>query len=414
MGSPMSSEMAIRARQVSKAYQLSLPRPNGRRWLGKRSKETFKALTDVSFDLPAGQVLGVVGRNGAGKSTLLKILSRTTSPTAGHIELRGRVGSLLEVGTGFHPELNGRENIYLNGTILGMTKAAIRRSFDDIVDFAEVHRFIDTPVKHYSSGMYMRLAFAIAAHLEPEILIVDEVLAVGDAAFQAKCLGKMQEVSGRGRTIVFVSHNTAAIEALCDLALYLQSGRVEMIGSTPQVIEAYLSDMCTPVGEATGGVFEIPPGNRPCALLRRLVIGDRRGCPTAVVRIGEPMTFRLSVEGMGAHPAPYFGLRLRSAAGQLVAGMNTSMKPGADRADPDSAEVLFHLNRLPLAPGSYWVDLGVGTRRGDERLDYVERAGWFEVLPGRFYDSTYPVSAGEGLVFLDFDWEARPVAESAT
>lgn len=211
---------------------------------GDPSHEEFWALRDVSFDVEQGEVFGIIGRNGAGKSTLLKILSRITEPTAGRAELRGRVVSLLEVGTGFHPELTGRENIYLNGAILGMTRAEIKRKFDEIVEFAEVERFLDTPVKRFSSGMYVRLAFAVAAHLEPEVLIVDEVLAVGDAEFQRKCLGKMRAVAETdGRTVLFVSHNMAAIEALCSRAIVLRGGRVAGIGDVDEQIRLYMGEL---------------------------------------------------------------------------------------------------------------------------------------------------------------------------
>ena len=222
--------------------------------------EEFWALKDVSFDIQQGDRVGIIGRNGAGKSTLLKILSRITEPTSGKVLIKGRVASLLEVGTGFHPELTGRENIFLNGAILGMSKADIKRRFDEIVAFAEVEKFLDTPVKRYSSGMYVRLAFAVAAHLEPEILIVDEVLAVGDAQFQQKCLGKMEDVGKEGRTVLFVSHNIAAISRLCSRAVYLNRGEVEKIGTTPDVIESYLSaGIFAQSGEAlfTGGENEI-------------------------------------------------------------------------------------------------------------------------------------------------------------
>ena len=211
-------------------------------------RSDFWALKGVSFELPPGEVLGVVGRNGAGKSTLLKVLARVTQPTTGRVELRGRVGSLLEVGTGFHPELTGRENIYLNGAILGMKRAEIDRKFDAIVAFAEVEQFLDTPVKRYSSGMYMRLAFAVAAHLEPEILIVDEVLAVGDAEFQKKCLKKMGDVTEEGRTILFVSHNMGAVQTICRRALLLDHGRLKRFGPTEEVVAEYLK-----VGEAAEG-----------------------------------------------------------------------------------------------------------------------------------------------------------------
>jgi lipopolysaccharide transport system ATP-binding protein len=204
------------------------------------TSELFWALKDVSFEVPQGSVVGVIGRNGAGKSTLLKVLSRITEPTEGCVEIHGRVGSLLEVGTGFHPELTGRENVFLNGAILGMRRAEITSKFDEIVAFAEVDKFIDTPVKHYSSGMYMRLAFAVAAHLDPEILVIDEVLAVGDAQFQKKCLGKMGDVAKQGRTVLFVSHNLPVIQALCSEVVVLNSGRVQVTGSTGDGIQAYM------------------------------------------------------------------------------------------------------------------------------------------------------------------------------
>ena len=202
----------------------------------------FWALKDISFDVQQGDVLGIIGKNGAGKSTLLKVLSRITSPTSGEYKVKGRIASLLEVGTGFHPELSGRENLFLNGAILGMTRNEIKSKFDEIVDFSGVEKFIDTPVKRYSSGMYVRLAFAIAAHLDPEILIVDEVLAVGDAEFQKKCMGKMKDVSGQGRTVLFVSHNIAAIKSLCTKGLYLKNGRVEKSGLIEPVIAEYLAE----------------------------------------------------------------------------------------------------------------------------------------------------------------------------
>lgn len=231
-----------------------------RRWRRLRGEESaaerFWALQDVSFDVMQGDVLGVIGRNGAGKSTLLKILSRITAPSRGHVTVRGRMASLLEVGTGFHPELSGRENIFLNGALLGMSRADIAKKFDEIVDFAEVDKFIDTPVKRYSSGMYVRLAFAVASHLEPEILVVDEVLAVGDFEFQRKCLGKMQDVSGDGRTVLFVSHNLAAVQVLCGKALLLDGGEVRRLGPTSEVVTDYLENV-----ERGGGTIESMSGD---------------------------------------------------------------------------------------------------------------------------------------------------------
>ncbi|MEQ1527386.1 MAG: ABC transporter ATP-binding protein [Gallionella sp.] len=228
--------------------------------------EEFWALNDVSFDIKQGDRVGIIGRNGAGKSTLLKILSRITEPTSGKISIKGRVASLLEVGTGFHPELSGRENIYLNGAILGMSKAEIKKKFDEIVAFAEVERFLDTPVKRYSSGMYVRLAFAVAAHLEPEILIVDEVLAVGDAQFQKKCMGKMEEVGQEGRTVLFVSHNMVALKSLCEKAVWLNAGRVVETGRAHDVVSNYLQKDVQVNMRQVWSDQESAPGNKSVRL----------------------------------------------------------------------------------------------------------------------------------------------------
>ena len=227
----------------------------------RQEKETFWALKDVEFDIKKGDVVGIIGRNGAGKSTLLKILSRITEPTTGKLTLYGRVGSLLEVGTGFHPELTGRENIFLNGAILGMSKSEIARQFDAIVDFSGTEQFLDTPVKRYSSGMYVRLAFAVAAHLNPEILIVDEVLAVGDAEFQKKCLGKMQDVAHSGRTVLFVSHNMAAVQQLCQRAVLLQEGKIVSDGSISQVVDCYLNNGRQSNSEVVYSDLSLAPGD---------------------------------------------------------------------------------------------------------------------------------------------------------
>ncbi len=240
--------------------------------------ETIWALKDVSFEVKKGEVVGIIGRNGAGKSTLLKILSSITEPTTGEVKLYGRVGALLEVGTGFHPELTGRENIYLNGAILGMSRAEIKRKFDEIVAFAEVEKFIDTPVKHYSSGMGLRLGFAVAAHLEPEILIVDEVLAVGDAAFQKKCLGKMGEVAGEGRTVLFVSHNMAAVQSLCERGIVLSAGQLVVDGAVSNAISTYLATMTSISTERVWDSPEEAPGC-PEVKLHRISVRPADGTP---------------------------------------------------------------------------------------------------------------------------------------
>ncbi|HEX9918889.1 MAG TPA: ABC transporter ATP-binding protein, partial [Pyrinomonadaceae bacterium] len=258
-------------------------------------ESTFWAVKDVSFEVQPGEVVGIIGRNGAGKSTLLKMLSRITEPTTGRIELYGRVGSLLEVGTGFHPELSGRENIYLNGAILGMAHTEIARKFDEIVAFAEVERFIDTPVKHYSSGMYLRLAFAVAAHLEPEILIVDEVLAVGDMRFQRKCLDKMQDVGKRGRTVIFVSHNMPAITRLCPRTILLDGGTVLRDGPSYQVVSAYLSTGLGTTAARSWPDLATAPGN-DVTRLRAVCVRTAAGQVTDALDIRQPVEIEVEYE----------------------------------------------------------------------------------------------------------------------
>ncbi len=316
------SDLAIRVDNLGKQYRIGAAQERYRTLrdslvraaknpvgalLGKfgPSNDTIWALKDVSFEVKKGQVLGVIGRNGAGKSTLLKVLSRVTEPTEGYAEIRGRVGSLLEVGTGFHPELTGRENIFLNGAILGMKRTEIDRKFDEIVAFSEVEKFIDTPVKRYSSGMYLRLAFAVAAHLEPEILVVDEVLAVGDAEFQRKCLGKMSDVAQEGRTVMFVSHNMSAILRLTEETILLDKGELVLRAPTPQAVDHYMSAGFSQVGERIWEVDEVPSQAapfRPIAL--RVHNQDHKVVDT--VRSTEPVTICIEY----ALDAPITGLRV--------------------------------------------------------------------------------------------------------
>src|SRR5574339_1214439 len=271
----------------------------------RMNKNFVWALKDVSFDVEEGKVLGSVGRNGAGKSTLLKILSRVTEPTEGTVTVRGRVGSLLEVGTGFHPELTGRENIYMNGAILGMKRTEIDKKFDEMVDFSEVGQFIDTPVKRYSSGMYLRLAFAVAAHLEPEILVVDEVLAVGDAEFQRKCLGKMSDVAQEGRTVLFVSHNMSAILRLTQEAIVLDRGQMAYRAATPEAVDFYLASGQTESGERVWEADEVLPSSSPFRPIS-LRLKNQAGKVVETVRSTEPVT----VEWEYQIEAPITGLRV--------------------------------------------------------------------------------------------------------
>ncbi len=306
---------AVRVDNLGKAYPLARPgrrdtSPRGkvRRWLRRlwprrparaRDADIFWALKNVSFDVQPGEVVGIIGRNGAGKSTLLKVLSRITEPTEGIARIQGRVGSLLEVGTGFHPDLTGRENVYLNGTILGMRKAEITRNFDDIVAFAEIERFIDQPVRSYSSGMYMRLAFAVAAHLTPEVLLLDEVLAVGDAAFQKKCLGKMQDVAGHGRTVLFVSHDMQSVRRLCQRAVLLQEGRIERLGPTAEVVKGYFHESADPPCARTWPATYNPRNSDVCRLVRARLL-DAAGQCRDQFAIHEPIRVEILYERLSS------------------------------------------------------------------------------------------------------------------
>ncbi|WP_045868844.1 MULTISPECIES: ABC transporter ATP-binding protein [unclassified Tolypothrix] len=302
------SETIIKVEKVSKKYIIghqqqerytairdvityktkALLNPFKSKYKAQNNQEEFWALKDVSFEIKQGERVGIIGRNGAGKSTLLKILSRITEPTAGRINIKGRVASLLEVGTGFHPELTGRENIYLNGAILGMSKAEIQRKFDEIVTFAEIEKFLDTPVKRYSSGMYVRLAFAVAAHLEPEILIVDEVLAVGDAQFQKKCLGKMDDVSKEGRTVLFVSHNMTALQSLCNRSIWMNNGKVLEDGLSSFVISNYLAKSASAVTEQVWDKEKEAPGNNNVRL-HRVSVCPEPGNPSDEMNVSTPI-----------------------------------------------------------------------------------------------------------------------------
>jgi len=296
--------------------------------------EEVWALKDVNFEIKRGEAVGIIGRNGAGKSTLLKILSRITEPTTGRLTIRGRVASLLEVGTGFHPELSGRENIYLNGTILGMTRVEIKQKFDEIVAFAEIEKFLDTPVKRYSSGMYVRLAFAVAAHLEPEILIIDEVLAVGDAQFQKKCLGKMEKVGKEGRTVIFVSHNMGAIKRLCNRSLLLREGILDLDGASEHVINNYLSGgHCDSVLEKYW-LQEEAPGD-DSLILKAVRVFSSEEKHTYELRIEEPIIIEIEVSILKNLPEAFFSIYIINSDGVIVLhtsdimnGQNAERKSG--------------------------------------------------------------------------------------
>jgi lipopolysaccharide transport system ATP-binding protein len=342
------------------------------------SVEHFWALKDVSFDVKQGDVLGIIGRNGAGKSTLLKILSRITEPTHGRVRIKGRVASLLEVGTGFHPELTGRENIYLNGGILGMSRAETRAKFDEIVAFAEVEKFLDTPVKRYSSGMYVRLAFAVAAHLEPEILIVDEVLAVGDAEFQKKCLGKMSDVAGQeGRTVLFVSHNLDSILRLCGRVLWLNSGSVQEIGPPASVIHAYSRQRSS--DNRTIYLFERhrPSGVRQKAILQNISCHAEDGAVWNYP-FGSVLDFECVILAKSRISTLHFACAIFSSSGFEIAGARTQLEALSTHFEPGQYKVRVCIPHLRLAPENYSISLGLKSESGEE--DFVAEAAVFEVI----------------------------------
>jgi lipopolysaccharide transport system ATP-binding protein len=412
------SDLAIRVEKLGKQYRIggpTAPYRTLREQLGRAvaaplralrrgergDDRLFWALRDVSFEVRRGEVVGIVGRNGAGKSTLLKVLSRITEPTAGEVDLHGRVGSLLEVGTGFHPELTGRENVYLNGAILGMTRREIARKFDEIVAFAEVEKFLDTPVKHYSSGMYMRLAFAVAAHLEPEILVVDEVLAVGDAAFQKKCLGKMGDVAREGRTVLLVSHNAYAISRLCAKGICLEAGSVVRVGSVREALSAYHQLLEESAGKATTEQWE-----------RRLGNGDYRfewvKPEKQVYAPGEVKVFHFSLRkrrevpyqlSVSAHILDGEGMVLVQCDSRLV---------GVEFQGRDVIDGTFALRTPWLKPGEYTADFFICASTGGI-VDWYQRACKLSVQGIPPYPHCGPGSCYEsGCVFADFDWNILP------
>jgi lipopolysaccharide transport system ATP-binding protein len=412
------SQPIIAVRGVSKVYRLGTIGPTSlkeevtRLWSRARRRESnardngskeFWALRDVSFDVQPGEVVGIIGKNGAGKSTLLKILSRITEQTSGEITLRGRVASLLEVGTGFHPDLTGRENIYLNGAILGMSKAEIRRKFDEIVAFAEVEPFIDTPVKRYSSGMYVRLAFAVAAHLEPEILIVDEVLAVGDIAFQNKCLGKMGTAARHGRTVLFVSHNLAAVQNLCQRAVLLDRGSLIEVGSTESILRRYVAQ--------NSSAAHIPLADRQDRTGTGLVrmssvsLDDGNGATLNAFRGGEAARFVLHYQNLAGRNLRnvQIDVSIDDAAGQRIALLSSSFTgPFELRSDVDTIEV--RIDRLPLMPGKYAFTLFFAVN--GEIADWIQNAGSFDVEPGDFFRTGKVLSRVQGHFLIDHTFVA--------
>jgi lipopolysaccharide transport system ATP-binding protein len=363
--------------------------------------EDFWALTDVSFEVKQGEVVGIIGRNGAGKSTLLKILSRITEPTEGRVRIKGRVASLLEVGTGFHPELTGRENIFLNGAILGMTRAEIKRKFDEIVAFAEIEKFLDTPVKRYSSGMYVRLAFAVAAHLEPEILIVDEVLAVGDAEFQKKCLGKMQDVSKGGRTVLFVSHNMSAIRALCRRAVVLDEGQIEFIGDVAEGIRHYNAE----TSNSSTLVWQRAESNeRPVFSFEEIRVVLRGEQPQMTLKCD------LLLRATGVCPQAFVAIDILDHSLTPLMQAIPETKPFLN-GRKGLHEIMVEIELPPLIPGHYSADFWVGPHY-TSTLDYVRQAIAFEVVSSPTRNRSFPHSSNHGFLVPVSRYEYRAPSEA--
>jgi lipopolysaccharide transport system ATP-binding protein len=377
-------------------------------------KEEFWALRDVSFELERGKTLGIIGHNGAGKSTLLKILSRITPPTEGEAHLRGRVGALLEVGTGFHPELTGRENVFLNGAILNMKRQEIQRRFEEIVEFADIGPFIDTPVKRYSSGMQLRLAFSVAAHLEPEILIIDEVLSVGDLAFQQKCLGRMETASREGRTVVFISHNLPSVMSLCDQAIMMSEGRIAATGRVPDVIDHYVGDVSSDIErglrdrknrdgngklrfvdahfERDGGVVDSPASGEDFEIVFAF---DKQ---TEASLRGARFNFSIHILGDGTP----------------ILDLDSGLTGSSFAEIPLRGEVRCKIDRCPLPAGQYYID--VRADAGGERLDAVHHAAELTVTGGDFYrrGTAQDRLMDYRTVLVDHSWSLEPVAEHQT
>jgi lipopolysaccharide transport system ATP-binding protein len=367
--------------------------------------EPFWALKDVSFEVAQGEVVGIIGRNGAGKSTLLKILSRITEPTEGRVRIRGRVASLLEVGTGFHPELTGRENVFLNGAILGMSREEIKRKFDEIVAFAEVEKFLDTPVKRYSSGMYVRLAFAVAAHLEPEILIVDEVLAVGDYEFQRRCLGKMNKVARGGRTVLFVSHNMAAIEELCPHSLLLRNGSIEQSGPTHQVVSAYLTSTAGQSGWQIDEQTE-REGTGNARITRLELLAADTDTARASLKFRMSFRVRMHYKTNKRLADPRFGFALLSDKGERVFQSETT-EIDYRIAAIEGEGWLDCLVAVPnLLPGVYYVEAWIVEEVNIAFADHLFRVGRIEIVVDAAQQEhmSYLSYPGRGRVFMDCQW----------
>jgi lipopolysaccharide transport system ATP-binding protein len=416
---------AVTVESLSKRYQLGALQqetqlrdqivrlfraPFGRR---RPPGEVLWALRDVSFTVGQGEVVGIIGRNGAGKSTLLKILAKITYPTSGRVKARGRVAALLEVGAGFHEELTGRENIYLNGSILGMKKREVDAKLEAIVEFSGLQRFIDTPIKRYSSGMRSRLGFAVAAHLDPDVLIVDEVLAVGDAAFQKKCVSAMHEMRSGGRTVLFVSHNMSAVENLCSRGIWLAQGRVQLDGPVGQVIEAYLSSLTS--AESASKTLTAAKNRSGSGEIRFTQVEFRstQGELQAVTRSGRSIVIRLHYRASVRVERPNFVLRLHTELGALITHTSTWLH-GLDITSIPVGEgyVDLEIDALNLLPGRYYLSLRLDSGSEERTCDFVEHAVYLDVEEAPIYGQSRHLDSRFGLVFFPQRWHLDGIGRS--
>jgi lipopolysaccharide transport system ATP-binding protein len=358
------------------------------------------ALKDINFEIQQGDTVGIIGRNGAGKSTLLKLLSKVTAPTTGNVKVKGRIASLLEVGTGFHGELTGRENIYLNGAIMGMRKHEITRRLDEIVDFAGVERYLDTPVKRYSSGMYVRLGFAVAAHLDNEILIVDEVLAVGDAEFQKKCLGKMGDVAkGEGRTVLFVSHNLAAIHRLCNKGMFLLNGIVKDVNTIDKVTNMYLCDNNNKKDELIVDLSRVIRSNGNKKVIKKIWIENNKSNIVKRVELGDDFIIKFQFESNDIISNALFGFGIENDQGQRITSLNNEISGDEIPKEIKSGVVELKVCNLNLIKGFYFVSISIVSNQ-TEWVDFVEQAISFEVVANDIYKTGKLITSSQGIVYL--------------
>jgi lipopolysaccharide transport system ATP-binding protein len=366
----------------------------------KADSDYVWSIKDINFEVKQGEVLGIIGKNGAGKSTLLKILSRVTTPTTGQVKVKGRIASLLEVGTGFHPELTGRENIFLNGAILGMTKTEIINKFDEIVDFSGVERYIDTPVKRYSSGMYVRLAFAVAAHLESEILIVDEVLAVGDAEFQKKCLGKMKDVSGQGRTVLFVSHNMGMIQTLTEKVIYLEKGSVKFKGTTAATIEQYSIDN---ISQLKSQDLSTRVTNSLIKFISFTLLNEYEN-KVYTAFSGLPTKFEINIlnESNKTYNNCSIGIGIFSLKESFLLGLKSDLLEKYYTIKPGLNKIICSIEKFPLSKGIYKYNLIINDYAST--FDWVQDAGFFEVESGPFFSTGKIPAENSQTVLIDHQW----------